>query len=73
MFFAGRAFCPLLIIAAGSTGDIANLMEVVVVDVNDLGGFWIVQSVGNWPADNGFLGEIDSAFVMSVVQLGRTD
>ena len=53
--------------------DIANHVEVVVVDVEDFDGILIHQGVWERPAHDFSLCVVDSTLVVSVVKLSRTD
>ena len=53
--------------------DVANHMEVIVVDVDNFNRVVVDQSVWEGPADNASFGVIDCAFVVSVVQLSGSD
>ena len=60
-------------IAGGPQIDIADHVEVVVVDVDDFHGVFIFQGVRDRPTDNLLFGKVDRAFVMGMVQLSRSN
>jgi hypothetical protein len=53
--------------------DIADHMEVVMVDIEHFGGFFVDECMRNRPTNYRALFEIDRTFVMHVVQLNRAD
>ena len=76
---AGRFRCVLPgesllgVVAVGATVDIANDVQVVVVDVDYFNFFDVFQRMRHWPSFADRLREVNRAFVMSVVELSRSN
>ncbi len=64
---------PGLQVWSGVRLGIANHVEVVVVDIDRLNHFAVIECVRHWIADDRSLAAIDRALVVSVVQLGWSD
>ena len=63
----------LIVLVVFAKIDVANHVEVIVVDVDDFNRVFIQSCVWDWPASNGTLGEVNGALVVSVVQLCWSD